>query len=68
MPESEWSIIFLPMYSFTAENGIKGKYTGLIRFYRDLRVFILLKENCKKIDFNLIPLCDKMVHSRGGRV
>jgi len=24
MPESEWSIIFLPMYSFTAENGIKG--------------------------------------------
>ena len=26
MPESKWSIIFLPMYSFTAENGIKGKY------------------------------------------
>ena len=26
MPESEWSIILLPMYSFTAENGIKGKY------------------------------------------
>ena len=31
MPESEWSIIFLPMYSFTAENGIKGKFTlGLL--------------------------------------
>ena len=25
MPESEWSIIFLPMFSFTAENGIKGE-------------------------------------------
>jgi len=24
MPESEWAIVFLPMYSFTAENGIKG--------------------------------------------
>ena len=31
MPESEWSIILLPMYSFTAENGIKGKFTlGLL--------------------------------------
>ena len=25
MPESRWSIIFLPMYSFSAEDGIKGK-------------------------------------------